>query len=433
MGLFRTPPHAFRLRNFLRPSNWAGCGIVVAMVASADGCAAASFADELIGALTVLAQRQISEVVRLGLGRIRARDQPPRFVSGLQVPTGGTVATLLLAGQRREDLAVLARTLSNDTLSRKRDGLRVLVNKALDGDVRSFKAEWLNDLAVACELPPEAVRTLQAAYSRPGDLDPDRVEHVVQRLLEEYPRPWASQDASAARGSVSSGHFRLESPETTPGMLALLGYRQRAIEEALSIPYPMSKVGAISEIAMILSADDLDRATELVVAAAKIAETAHRELIPDPNELLLLRALVNVQLVEKALCIVMEMEEVESRARGFAILGAALALSSPTRAKTMVAQAERSVPQIDGSGWAPGIGGAQVNQSYAYAEIASILADFLPADAERILTKAGDTANRIRDARSKMRALMRVAEAVSGKFPEQAARFSEEADQTDPI
>lgn len=178
------------------PSRWAGCGIVVAMVASADDRALPSFADELIGALTVLAQPQISEVVRLGLGRTRASDQPPRVVSGLQVPTGGTVATLVLAGQRREDLAVLARTLSNGTVRRKRDSLRVLVNKALDGDVRSFKAEWLDALAVACKLSPEAVRTLQAAYSRPGDLDPDRVEHVVRRLLVEYPRPSASRDGS---------------------------------------------------------------------------------------------------------------------------------------------------------------------------------------------------------------------------------------------
>lgn len=165
--------------------------------ASADDRAAPSFADELIGVLTVLAQPQISEVVGLGLGRPRASGQPPQVVSGLRVPTGGTVATLLLAGQRGVELAVLAQALSNGTVRRMRDSLRVLVNKALDGDVRSFKAAWLDDLGVACDLPPEVVRTLRTAYGRPGDLNPDRVDRVVRRLLIKYPRPLASQDGAA--------------------------------------------------------------------------------------------------------------------------------------------------------------------------------------------------------------------------------------------
>ena len=173
------------------------------MLASADDHAVPAFADELIGALTVLAQPQMSEVVRLGLGRVRANDQPPRVVSGLQVPTGGTVATLLLAGQRGEDLSVLAQTLSNSTVKRRQDSLRVLVNKALDGDVRSFKVEWLDALAVACDLPAEVVGTLQDAYrTQPGDMDPDRVEHVVRRLLIKHPQPLSSQDKPAARADA---------------------------------------------------------------------------------------------------------------------------------------------------------------------------------------------------------------------------------------
>jgi TPR repeat protein len=181
---------------------------VVAVLAFADDRAVPSFADELIGALTVLAQPQINEILRLGIGRPPASDRLPRVVSGRQVPTGGTVATLLLAGQQRKDLAVLARALgtnvlSDGTMRRSRNSLRALVNKALGGDVRSFKKEWLDDLAAACDLPAEAVGTLRTAYdSRPGDLDPDRVERVVRRLLIKYPQPPASQDVSgtATRG-----------------------------------------------------------------------------------------------------------------------------------------------------------------------------------------------------------------------------------------
>ena len=122
-----------------------------------------SFADELIAALTVHAGRQISGVMRRGLGRPRARNRPPRVVAGLQVPTGGTVATLLLAGliEERldaEGLDALERALSDHMVRKKRDSLRVLVNKALEGDVHSFKEEWLGALAFSCDLPSDIVR-----------------------------------------------------------------------------------------------------------------------------------------------------------------------------------------------------------------------------------------------------------------------------------
>lgn len=238
------------------------------------------------------------------------------------------------------------------------------------------------------------------------------------------------QNPAYTRGMISSGQINQEFPETAPGVLALLGDLQHAIDEAMAIPYPMSRVGAISEIAIIISAHDPDKAKELAITAEEFAVSAHRDLIPDDNEMRLLQALVSVGLVGRALEMVMNMEHPESRALGFAILATAYA-GTPERAEILVAEAEKSVSRIDRSGWTPGIGGAQINQARFYAQIANILAARLPAVAERTLAKAGDTARSIHDADSKKRALTAVAEAVSSRLPEQAARFSEEADRAD--
>lgn len=244
------------------------------------------------------------------------------------------------------------------------------------------------------------------------------------------PYPPIGQDPAYTRGMVSSGQINQEFPETAPGVLALLGDLQHAIDEAMAVPYPMSRVGAISEIAIIISANDPDKAKELAITAAEFAVSAHRDLIPDDNEMRLLKALVSVGLAGRALEMVMNMEHPESRALGFAILATAYA-DTPESAEILVAEAEKSVSRIDRSGWTPGIGGAQINQARFYAQIANILAARLPAVAERTLAKAGDTARSIHDADSKKRALTAVAEAVSSRLPEQAARFSEEADRAD--
>ncbi|MFH9728676.1 NACHT domain-containing protein [Streptomyces sp. NPDC017254] len=142
-----------------------------------------SFADELLAALTVHAQPQIAQVLASGLGRPRSYGQPPHVVEGLAVPTGGTVAALIIAGVHRVPVTELPGLLGDPAVKARRDSVRVLVNKSMGGDVRAFKLVWLDALADAVGLDADVMGPVRAAYHRPGELDPDRVTRTVRRLL----------------------------------------------------------------------------------------------------------------------------------------------------------------------------------------------------------------------------------------------------------
>ncbi|GAA5096632.1 hypothetical protein [Nocardia iowensis] len=168
-----------------------------------------SFADELFATLTVYAQPQISELVRRGICRPRASDQPPQTVAGLQVPTGGAVAVLILAGERREELGTLQRLLDSDVVSKRREVLKTQVNRVVSGDARSFQTRWFDDLAYVCDLPGEVVGKLRKAQNLPDRFRPERVEQAILRMRSEAPPVRADTEpaselpvSSAASGAI---------------------------------------------------------------------------------------------------------------------------------------------------------------------------------------------------------------------------------------
>ncbi|MEU7221151.1 hypothetical protein [Nocardia iowensis] len=148
-----------------------------------------SFADVLFATLTVHAQPQISELVHSGICRPRTSVKPPQTVAGLQVPTGGTVAVLILAGERRENFATLTPLLDSKEVTRRREVLRTQMNRVAGGDARSFQSRWFDDLAYVCALPTEVVDRLREAQNLPGEFDPKRVEQEILHLLVSKPVP----------------------------------------------------------------------------------------------------------------------------------------------------------------------------------------------------------------------------------------------------
>jgi hypothetical protein len=158
-----------------------------------------AFPDELLAVLTVHAQDRIREVVRLGLGRPRSAGQEPRTVDGLSVPTGGTIATLVLAGERGEPVAELVGALKHDSVGarQRRDVIRTSVNRSFEGDAASFKPEWLDALGTSCDLNAEHVAMLHAAKDHHGELDPTRTERLVRAMMRAQS---AARPAEQERG-----------------------------------------------------------------------------------------------------------------------------------------------------------------------------------------------------------------------------------------
>jgi tetratricopeptide (TPR) repeat protein len=137
------------------------------------------------------------------------------MVDGHPVPTPSLVAWLLTAAE--SGIPPDRLTQRDPRLDERQKVLRTIVSRAVGGEPRLFKDNWLRDLAAVCGLGEPELELLARSRGDEGyPVDPQALRAAISRTLRARPTPSSSVGAALSSGQVVVG----EIPREPPGFVA---------------------------------------------------------------------------------------------------------------------------------------------------------------------------------------------------------------------